>query len=68
MKFIYLFSIFSFVLVTDAYAYLDPGTGSLIVQGIIAGSLSVALFVKTYWYKLVTFFKKDAAEEKEEDE
>jgi hypothetical protein len=67
MKFIYLLSIFSFAIVKDAYAYLDPGTGSLIIQGIIAGSLSVALFAKTYWYKLVSFFKKDIPEEEEEE-
>jgi hypothetical protein len=38
--------------INDAYAYLDPGTGSIIVQGII-GAIAGGLVVgKLYWYKL----------------
>lgn len=39
----------------SAYAYIDPGTGSLIVQGLIAG---VAVFfgaVSMYWQRLKHF-------------
>ena len=47
--------------VRSAYAYLDPGTISMILQGII-GALAVALVsVKLYWYKLKSFFRKSAA-------
>ena len=35
-----------------AAAYLDPGTGSMILQGIIAGVAVVGLTLKTYWYKI----------------
>jgi len=39
-----------------ASAYLDPGTGSMILQGIIA-SIAVAGFtIKSYWYKIRAFF------------
>ncbi len=39
-----------------ASAYLDPGTGSMILQGIIA-SIAVAGFtIKSYWYRIRTFF------------
>ncbi len=41
-----------------AYAYLDPGTGSYILQ-LIIGFLFGALFtVKIYWRKVKTFFVK----------
>ncbi len=42
--------------VTDAAAYLDPGTGSIIFQGIIAVVASgVAIFV-TAWKSVLQFF------------
>lgn len=37
-----------------AFAYLDPGTGSIILQGLIAALAAGAVFVKIYWYKLLT--------------
>ncbi len=41
-----------------ASAYLDPGTGSMILQGLIAG-IAIAWFtIKNYWYKLTAFFGK----------
>ena len=43
---------------TPAYAYLDPGTGSLILQGLIAGVAVMSLTAKIYWYKFLSFFKK----------
>jgi len=47
-----------FFLNSNAYAYLDPGSGSLILQailGFIAASLATISF---YWSKLKTFFSK----------
>lgn len=43
-----------------AAAYLDPGTGSMILQGIIAGIAVAALTIKTYWYKIRGLFGKTA--------
>ena len=45
-------------LISNAYAYLDPGTGSIIIQGIIAATLSGIFIIKTYWFKIVSFFKR----------
>ena len=39
-------------LVIDAYAYLDPGTGSVIVQFIIAGLVGAGITLKVYWAKV----------------
>jgi hypothetical protein len=36
----------------SAYAYLDPGTGSLIVQGAIAAVGAILLAGRMYWAKM----------------
>ncbi len=38
------------------YAYLDPGTGSYIIQIILAALVGVAFTIKIYWTKVKTFF------------
>ena len=59
-----LLSLFS----AQVQAYLDPGTGSIILQGIIAG-VAVAWFtIKTYWYKLAALFGKKAPDNLLEDD
>ena len=57
-----------FLIVTNAYAYLDPGTGSFILQAIIgflaaisAGFLYYRTKVKNFFIKL---FKKNNNDEK----
>lgn len=39
-----------------AYAYLDPGTGSLVLQALIGLIASVGVAVKVYWSKIKSFF------------
>jgi amino acid permease len=39
-------------------AYLDPSTGSMVVSVLVGVFASVALAVKTYWYKIKFFFKR----------
>ena len=36
----------------QAFAYLDPGTGSIILQAIIAAVASSLFVIKMYWYRL----------------
>jgi hypothetical protein len=45
-----------------AHAYLDPGTGSIIIQSLIAAIAAGAIVTKTYWYRVKTFFSKSAAD------
>lgn len=41
---------------TPAHAYLDPGTGSMILQAII-GAVAIAFTtISVYWYKFKSFF------------
>ena len=44
------------LLVNVAYAYLDPGTGSALLQGLLAALAAIAVIVKLYWYRLLRFF------------
>ena len=38
-----------------AYAYLDPGTASLMLQGIIGGIAALAATVGIYWQRTKSF-------------
>jgi len=38
--------------VTDTEAYLDPGTGSMLLQVILGGVAAVGVAIKLYWHKL----------------
>jgi hypothetical protein len=38
--------------------YIDPGSGSMLFQILIAGILSATMFVKTYWIKIKSQVKK----------
>ena len=40
-----------------AYAYLDPGTGSVILQAIVAGIAAFVTGIVFYWNKLKIFLK-----------
>lgn len=40
------------------FAYLDPSTGSMVVSAIVGIFASIALAVKTYWYKLKGLFRR----------
>jgi uncharacterized membrane protein len=39
-----------------AYAYLDPGTGSILLQGLIAAVAGVLATGGIYWNKIKNFF------------
>jgi hypothetical protein len=40
----------------SVFAYLDPSTGSMILSAIIGIFATLTLAIKTYWYKLKSFF------------
>tara|TARA_Y100000816_G_scaffold291277_1_gene282165 strand:+ start:207 stop:404 length:198 start_codon:yes stop_codon:yes gene_type:complete len=52
-KIILIISIY-FIFTVSAHAYLDPGTGSIIISAIIAGLITV----KTYWNNFFQKLKK----------
>jgi hypothetical protein len=42
---------FAALFTPDAWAYLDPGTGSILLQGLIAGIAAATTVVSLYWQK-----------------
>lgn len=46
-----------------AMAYLDPSTGSMVVSAIVGIFASIALALKTYWYKIKGLFKREEKNE-----
>jgi len=37
------------------FGYIDPGTGSIILQAIAAGIVGGAVAVKLFWHRILTF-------------
>ena len=62
LLFIVLFS------ATPAHAYLDPGTGSVILQGVLGAIAAIAVVTKLYWHRILRFLglskKRTALEQK----
>ena len=42
----------------EAHAYIDPGTGSYLVQAAVAALMGGLVALKTYWHKVKTFFSR----------
>ena len=46
------------VSINPAYAYLDPGNASLIIQTILAFIAGAVVTMKMWYYQVINFFKK----------
>jgi len=40
------------IFVRPAHAYLDPATGSIVLQAVLAGIAGAALVLKTFWHRI----------------
>lgn len=45
-------TVLTMLLTTPAWAYIDPGTGSFLVQGIIALVVGAGVAIKLYWRRI----------------
>ena len=52
----------------SAFAYLDPTTGSMLISAIVGLFASLVLAIKTYWYRIKSFFKGKPATTETDDE
>jgi len=67
-KLMKLISIFVLLAISlNAHAYLDPGTGSMLLQVILGGIAAVGVAVKLYWHKLRAAFGMGKKEEAEDE-
>jgi hypothetical protein len=51
-----LFALVTLLYASPALAYLDPGTGSILLQGVIAVIAAGAVALKLYWRRLKSVF------------
>ena len=69
MKFILKILIFYLATIHASFAYLDPGSGSVILQAIIGFIAAIFATLSFYWGKFKLFilklFKKEKKSEKE---
>jgi ABC-type uncharacterized transport system permease subunit len=50
-----------------AHAYVDPGAGSLVIQGIIAAVVGVGLTLRLYWRRIRRLFIGRSSRDDESD-
>ncbi|PSM20286.1 hypothetical protein [Nitratireductor sp. StC3] len=48
------------LLTNNAYAYLDPGTGSMILQGILGAVAIGAASVSVFWHRVKSVFTQSS--------
>lgn len=53
-----LFGIFFALLPLPVFAYLDPGTGSLIIHMIVGALVGVSYTVRVFWANIKSLFRK----------
>ena len=67
----YLIILFFLLFTQPAWAYLDPGTGSMLLQVILGGIAAVGVALKLGWHKIraaLGFAKKADPEDEQEPE
>jgi hypothetical protein len=52
----------------QAHAYLDPGTGSYIIQIALAALVGALFAVRLFWGRIKAFFRRLFSKEKEEEQ
>lgn len=57
----------SFSVTAPAYAYLDPGTGSMLLQLLLGGVAGVLVIGKLYWVRVKSFFGLDSSHDPNRD-
>ena len=46
------------VLVDQSYAYIDPGTGSMLVQAVLAAIAAVSVSIGIFWHRIRSFLNR----------
>ena len=65
-KLVAFLSLAALLLYADsAHAYLDPGSGSIVLQVLLGGIAGVALVLKLFWHRILQIFGIKKKEEQE---
>ena len=49
----------------EFFLYIDPGTGSLLLQILAGGAIASAMFFKRIWYTIFPFLKPKKKDDEE---
>lgn len=49
------FMLVGIIVPVDAFAYLDPGAGSVLLQGILGGLAAIGVVLQLYWHRILRF-------------
>ncbi len=52
------------LLEAPVYAYLDPGSGSMLLQLLLGGVAAVGVVAKLYWHRVTSVFRRSGVEGK----
>jgi hypothetical protein len=64
-----LSSIAAVVLISaDAFAYIDPGTGSMMIQWVLGAALAAFAAINVYWVRIRAFFSGSAQQKQADTE
>lgn len=55
---VYLTIGLSLIVISPAAAYIDPGSGSLVFQAIVAGLVAIPVAVAAFWGRITAFFRR----------
>lgn len=55
---LYLTVAFSLLVISPAAAYIDPGSGSLVFQAVIAAAVAVPVALAAFWGRITSFFSR----------
>ena len=64
MKKIVLFLFFVIYIPSNAYAYIDPGTGSMLLTALVGALAATGTAISVYWSKVKSFFSKKKKNDK----
>ena len=53
------------LVVPAANAYVDPASGSFIIQVLVGGAMAAALSIKVFWSRLKSFFTRSGGPDHE---
>ncbi len=58
----------NFFLMGSSYAYIDPGSGSIILQALLGALAAAGATISIYWNKIKNLFKRSKKIEKDKKE
>jgi hypothetical protein len=66
--FLWVLTVFVVLFASPAYAYLDIGSTSMVLQMILAALVGAAISIKMYWQKLCEFVRNLFSSSKPRDD